>query len=186
MQVQLLPRVLLSASRATKHCKIHLFRWRPYRVECTGSLPTSDVKRRRARLVLGWGTAREDLRVLPAFVAAGPPLFRQCTRAPGRSNTSTQRLACWDFHALKILLARWILFGRARSEQAESHGPTAARVSGDGLRTRSPVSAVSAVSRSQASGSQGIKCQISASQVSGTRPPAVSGGSLLPFGRGTM
>ena len=42
-------------------------RWRPYRVERTGSLPTSEVKRRRARLVLGWGTAREDLRVLPAF-----------------------------------------------------------------------------------------------------------------------
>ena len=42
-------------------------RWRPYRVEYTGSLPTSEVKRRRARLVLGWGTAREDLRVLPAF-----------------------------------------------------------------------------------------------------------------------
>jgi hypothetical protein len=47
------------------HCVVH--RWRPYRVECTGSLPTSEVKRRRARLVLGWGTAREDLRVLPAF-----------------------------------------------------------------------------------------------------------------------
>ena len=44
-------------------------RWRPYRVECTGSLPTSEVKRRRARLVLGWGTAREDLRVLSAFGA---------------------------------------------------------------------------------------------------------------------
>ena len=51
--------------------RLHLngkqYRWRPYRVECTGSLPTSEVKRRRARLVLGWGTAREDLRVLPAF-----------------------------------------------------------------------------------------------------------------------
>ena len=44
-----------------------VFRRRPYRVECTGSLLTSEVKRRRARLVLGWGTAREDLRVLPAF-----------------------------------------------------------------------------------------------------------------------
>ena len=44
-----------------------VLRWRPYRVECTGSLPTSEVKRRRAQLVLGWGTAREDLRVLPAF-----------------------------------------------------------------------------------------------------------------------
>ena len=29
--------------------------WRPYRVECTGSLPTSEVKRRRARLVLRVG-----------------------------------------------------------------------------------------------------------------------------------
>ena len=46
----------------------HLIRrQRPYRVECTGSLPNSEVKRRRARLVLGWGTAREDLRVLSAF-----------------------------------------------------------------------------------------------------------------------
>jgi hypothetical protein len=33
-------------------------RRRPYRVECTGSLLTSEFKRRRARLVLGWGTAR--------------------------------------------------------------------------------------------------------------------------------
>ena len=43
------------------------YRRRPYRVECTGSLPTSEVKRRRVRLVLGWGTAREELRVLSAF-----------------------------------------------------------------------------------------------------------------------
>jgi hypothetical protein len=43
------------------HCR------RPYRVEYTGSLLTSEVKRRRARLVLGWGTAREDLRVLSAI-----------------------------------------------------------------------------------------------------------------------
>ena len=43
------------------------FRWRPYRVECTGSLLTSEVKQRRARSVLGWGTAWEDLRVLSAF-----------------------------------------------------------------------------------------------------------------------
>ena len=40
---------------------------RPYRVECTGSLLTSEVKQRRARSVLGWGTAWEDLRVLSAF-----------------------------------------------------------------------------------------------------------------------
>ena len=42
-------------------------RRRPYRVECTGSLPTSEVKRRRARLVLGWGTVWEHPRVLSAF-----------------------------------------------------------------------------------------------------------------------
>ena len=35
--------------------------------ECTGFLLTSEVKRHRARLVLGWGTAWEDLRVLSAF-----------------------------------------------------------------------------------------------------------------------
>ena len=42
-------------------------RRRPYRVECTGSLSTSEVKQHRARLVLGWGTAWEDLRVLSAL-----------------------------------------------------------------------------------------------------------------------
>ena len=30
-----------------------------------------------------------------------------------------QCLACWDFHALKILLARWILFGVARADGGE-------------------------------------------------------------------
>ena len=46
---------------------VYCSRWRPYRVEYTGSLSTSEVKRRRARLVLGWGTAWEHLRVLSAF-----------------------------------------------------------------------------------------------------------------------
>jgi hypothetical protein len=40
---------------------------RPYCVEYTGSHPNSEVKRHRARLVLGWGTAWEHLRVLTAF-----------------------------------------------------------------------------------------------------------------------
>ena len=51
------------------NCHLDMFHcicWRPYHVECTGSLLTSEVKRHRARLVLGWGTAWEDLRVLPA------------------------------------------------------------------------------------------------------------------------
>ena len=85
------------------HCVI--YRWRPYRVECTGSLPTSEVKRRRARLVLGWGTAREDLRVLPAFgVCINAIRIVQWLFYPGcpcgcrcLSSTSAvaQWLACW-------------------------------------------------------------------------------------------
>ena len=42
-------------------------RWRPYRAEYTGSLPNSEVNRRRARSVLNWGTVREHPWVLPAF-----------------------------------------------------------------------------------------------------------------------
>ena len=34
-------------------------RQRPYRDEYTGSLPNSEVNRRRARSVLNWGTVRE-------------------------------------------------------------------------------------------------------------------------------
>ena len=52
-------------------------RRRPYRVECTGSLPTSEVKRRRARLVLGWGTAWEHLRVLSAFASRREDSFHR-------------------------------------------------------------------------------------------------------------
>ena len=43
-------------------------RQRPYFVEHTRSHPNSEVKRRKARSVLGWGTAREALRVLLAFL----------------------------------------------------------------------------------------------------------------------
>ena len=51
----------------TSACE-HLYDcWRPYRAEYTGSLPNSEVNRRRARSVLDWGTVREHLRVLPAF-----------------------------------------------------------------------------------------------------------------------
>ena len=46
---------------------LHYFRWRPYRAEYTGSLPNSEVNRRRARSVLGWGTAWEALRVPLTF-----------------------------------------------------------------------------------------------------------------------
>ena len=63
-------------------------RRRPYRVECTGSLPTSEVKRRRARLVLGWGTAWEHLRVLSAFASRREDPF------PHPSNIFFTRKSC--------------------------------------------------------------------------------------------
>ena len=64
-------------------------RWRPYRVECTRSLPTSEVKRRRARLVLGWGTAREDLRVLSAFAGQQNPARRPGGQQDGQLQFTT-------------------------------------------------------------------------------------------------
>ena len=62
---------------------------RPYRVENTGSLPNSAVKQRRARLVLGWGTAWESLGVLLAFFFPFPlhaprPPRGAAPRAPPR------------------------------------------------------------------------------------------------------
>ena len=62
----LLIRCLMSAFHV--FCLFPYICCRPYHVECTGSLPTSEVKRHRARLVLGWGTAWEHPRVLPAFL----------------------------------------------------------------------------------------------------------------------
>ena len=57
-----------SLARHTKRMlRDNNIRRRPYRVDCTGSLLTSEVKRRRARLILGWGTAREDPTVLSAI-----------------------------------------------------------------------------------------------------------------------
>ena len=47
--------------------RFHSVRQRPYRNEYTRSLPNSEVNRRRARIVLRWGTAREVLRVLLAL-----------------------------------------------------------------------------------------------------------------------
>ena len=47
--------------------KTLIIRCRPYYHEYTGSLSNSEVKRGKARLVLGSGTAWEPLRVLTAF-----------------------------------------------------------------------------------------------------------------------
>ena len=60
---------------------------RPYRVECTGSVLTSEVKQRRARSVLGWGTAWEDLRVLSAFLSLFPKWRNNRSANPVFSNT---------------------------------------------------------------------------------------------------
>jgi hypothetical protein len=70
-------------------------RRRPYRAECTGSLLTSEVKRRRARLVLGWGTAREDPRVLPAiYILCAQKKF---VLEVGALHTGRSRISEWYF-----------------------------------------------------------------------------------------
>jgi hypothetical protein len=70
-------------------------RRRPYRAECTGSLLTSKVKRRTARLLLGWGAAREDFRVLSA-------IYILCTQKKfvlevGALHTGRSRISEWYF-----------------------------------------------------------------------------------------
>ena len=45
-----------------------VFRQRPYHVENTGSRPITEVKQRRARLVLGWVTAWEHRVLLATFL----------------------------------------------------------------------------------------------------------------------
>ena len=72
------------------NCHLDMFHcicWRPYHVECTGSLLTSEVKRHRARLVLGWGTAWENFKVLSALWLAVLETSPDCCclRAPGGS-----------------------------------------------------------------------------------------------------
>ena len=66
-------------------------RWRPYLVEYTGSLLTSEVKLPRAWLVLGWGTAWEHLKVLSAFSSAFPTLSPELAAARVRGPRADQR-----------------------------------------------------------------------------------------------
>ena len=79
--------------------------WRPYQVECTRSLSTSEVKRLRARSVLGWGTAWEDLRVLSAFPLFLASWFRK------KNIVLKNKLACrdlpFDFWP-SVLLKFWL------------------------------------------------------------------------------
>ena len=50
-----------------KHYFSLVYRQRPYHVENTGSRPITEVKQRRARLVLGWVTAWEHRVLLATF-----------------------------------------------------------------------------------------------------------------------
>jgi hypothetical protein len=70
-------------------------RRRPYRVECTGSLLTSEINQRRARLVLGWGAAREEFRVLSAIHI----LYTQkkLVLEVGALHTGRNRISEWCF-----------------------------------------------------------------------------------------
>ena len=56
--------------------------------ECTGSLSTSEIKWRRARSVLGWGTAWEDLRVLSALIPeeVKVPIRNHVSKTPSRDS----------------------------------------------------------------------------------------------------
>ena len=88
-------------------------RCRPYYHEYTGSLSNSEVKRGKARLVLGSGTAWEPLRVLTAFPLAfnlparlifPKPGVLTCTLVPRYQ--ATQDNIMWilfgGFHLLKL------------------------------------------------------------------------------------
>ena len=87
------------------HCRLLQFarvcicssggRRRPYRVECTGSLSTSEVKQHRARLVLGWGTAWEDLWVLSACCTTKK---RQGTVMSAERQSSRQTSTLYKHH----------------------------------------------------------------------------------------
>ena len=61
-------------------------RRRPYFVENTRSHLNSEVKRRKARLVPRWGTARENLRVLTAFASG---LLERCFCTSCSTHTHT-------------------------------------------------------------------------------------------------
>ena len=108
-------RTLSALAFATSNCnydstafaKRTYLRRRPYRDEYTGSLSNSEVNRRRARSVLGWGTAWEVLWVLPAFFISSVPTqviqLRGCwlthlcnnTISPAHSNTASIRVRIW-------------------------------------------------------------------------------------------
>ena len=68
--------------RSERYC----LRQRPYCVEYTRSHPNSEVKQRKARSVLGWGTAWEVLRVLLAFCFCCLPRGRTSSRAGGSTS----------------------------------------------------------------------------------------------------
>lgn len=84
-----------------------IFRCRPYYTERTGSLLNSEVKRCKARLVLGSGTAWEPFRVLTAFFLC---LFVLCSYSNEQMNGSN----CWQtnvsqYSMLVIASIRWVL-----------------------------------------------------------------------------
>ena len=60
-------RFIVKSRTTPQHFVDPCCRQRPYCVEYTRSHPNSEVKRRKARSVLGWGTAWEVLRVPLAF-----------------------------------------------------------------------------------------------------------------------
>ena len=66
-------------------------RQRPYCAECTRSHPNSEVKQRKARIVLGWGTAWEVLRVPLAFIFPQ----KNTTKTPPQEIMKKQNWRIW-------------------------------------------------------------------------------------------
>ena len=71
---------------------------RPYCIEYTRSHPNSEVKRCKARSVLGWGTAWEVLRVLLAFVK----VFMSIKTSYAMQSSEVLSI-CMSFHAETFL-----------------------------------------------------------------------------------
>lgn len=108
----------------TGHSKIHHIvpRCRPYYVENTGSLPNSEVKRRKARLVLGSGTAWEPLRVLTTFYLYNITTLQQHTHYTTHSSMKMPFLP--QFYRNPAWNGRYIYSSLSQCLIATSYLPT--------------------------------------------------------------
>ena len=74
---------------------------RPYHVESTGSRPITEVKQRRARLVLGWVTAWESLVLLTKVFALFPSIILVSSEC---SASELNKKILFGLHSTQIIL----------------------------------------------------------------------------------